>query len=115
MTINRFVSVTLMASLLIAALPTITLAKEDGTSSTSVDLRAAVDRAAVQLMTASREPSAAVRISRPVVNAARQSSGGGGGGKGMMIWTLVGTLGSVATAYYVMKEMKKQTNQLQQQ
>jgi hypothetical protein len=109
MTITRFVSIAVIASFLMAALPKAVWAAEEGSSSVSVDLRAAIDRAAAQFLTESREPSTSLPTSRPVVNA-RQSAGGGGGGTGMMIWTVVGTVTSLAATYFVIKEVRKQTD-----
>jgi hypothetical protein len=109
MTITRFVSIAVIASFLMAALPKAVWATEESSSSVSVDLRAAIDRAAAQFLTESREPSTSLPTSRPVVNA-RQSAGGGGGGTGMMIWTVVGTVTSLAATYFVIKEVRKQTD-----
>jgi hypothetical protein len=45
---------------------------------------------------------------------ARQA-GGGGGGASVLVWTLVGTVTSLAATYYIVKEMRKQTDQANQQ
>jgi hypothetical protein len=110
MTITRFVSIAVIASFLMAALPKAVWAAEEGSSSVSVDLRAAIDRAAAQFLTESREPSTSLPTSRPVVNARQSAGGGGGRGTGMMIWTVVGTVTSLAATYFVIKEVRKQTD-----
>lgn len=112
---TRFVSVALLASFLVGTFPGLTYADESGIgpSAPSVNFRAAIDRAtAVQhmpayLSIAPRDTATAAK--------ARQGSMGGGGGKGVLIWTLVGTAASLATTYYVIKEVRKQTDAIAQQ
>ena len=108
MTMVRTVSVALIASFLIAALPKTAFAGEGTTSPVTVDLRAAIDRAAAQSVAESRDDSS-------TRTAARARQGGGGGGSMMMVWTIVGTVTGLATTYFVMKEMRKQTDQASQQ
>jgi hypothetical protein len=102
------VSVALIGSFLIAALPKTGWAGEDVSSPATVDLRAAIDRAAVRTIAASRDDSSG-RDSRAAARA-RQSVGGGGGSM-MMVWTVLGTVTGLATTYFVVKEMRKQTEQ----
>ncbi len=107
MTLARTVSVLLIASFLLTALPKTTWAGEDVGASTSVDLRAAIDRAAAQTVADSR-----VDVTKPDARtAARARQGmGGGGGSMMMVWTVLGTVTGLATTYFVVKEMRKQTD-----
>ncbi len=114
MTIVRSVSIALIALKLIAALPKTTWADEEVTQPASVDLRAAIERAAAQSVTASRAyVSSPTPVSRPAARA--RQGGGGGGGVSMVVWTLVGTATSLAATYYIVQEMKKQTDVAQQQ
>src|SRR5882672_9567245 len=100
MTITRLVSAAVISSFLVTAVPKALWAKDEGNSSASVDLRAAIDRAAAQFVTDSRELSIAQPASRPAANAKQNAAAGaGGGGKGKMIFAVVGTLSSVATTY----------------
>ena len=57
MTMVRTVSVALIASFLIAALPKTAFAGDGTTSPATVDLRAAIDRAAAQSVAESRDAS----------------------------------------------------------
>ena len=107
MTISRSVSVALIASMLVAAAPNISWAGDDVAPQTTVNLRAAIDRAAAQSVTKS---VATTPLSKPAARA-RQNPGGGGGSSAM-IWTLVGTIGGLAATYFVVKEMQKQTDEL---
>lgn len=110
MTILRTVSLALVGSLLITAAPKAVWANEEVTSSASVELRTAIDRAAAHYVTQSRERSTDLRLASPAARASQM--GGGGGGKGMMIWTVVGTVTSLAATYFVIKEVRKQTEQV---
>jgi hypothetical protein len=103
----RVVCVAVIASFVIAALPKTTWAESTG-SPVSVDLRAAINRAAAQSVAEARDTSSPFSGSRPAARA-KQSMGGGGGSM-MMVWTVVGTLTGLATTYFVVKEMRKQTD-----
>ena len=48
-------------------------------------------------------------ISQPAARA--RQVGGGGGGAGMLVWTLVGTVSSLAATYFIVKEMRKADGQ----
>jgi hypothetical protein len=103
-----FVAVVLAASILVGAYPGTARAGEPTTRpAQSVDLRAAIDRAATQLAaqpaTAPHKPHSS--------NAGQAAYGGGGGGKGMLIVTLVTTVVGLGATYYMLKEMQKQTNE----
>ncbi len=111
MTMVRTVSVALIASFLIAALPKTAFAGDGTTSPATVDLRAAIDRAAAQSVAESRDVSS----SRANANSRARAQMGGGGGSMMMVWTIVGTVTGLATTYFVMKEMRKQTEKASQQ
>ena len=114
MTISRSVSVALMASMLLAALPKTTWANEEVTPAATVDLRTAIDRAAAQSVMDSRTYiSSPAPAPRPAARA--RQGGGGGGGTSMLIWTLVGTAASLGATYYLVKEMKKQTDEAAKQ
>jgi hypothetical protein len=108
MTISRSVSVVLIASTLVAAVPKIGWAGDDVAPQTTINLRAAIDRAAAQSVTKSVSTAP---LSKPAARA-RQSPGGGGGSSAM-IWTLVGTISGLAATYFVVKEMQKQTDELE--
>jgi hypothetical protein len=108
MTIARSVCVLVIASVLVTALPKTTFANEEASSPVSINLRAAIDRAAAQTVAASRNVSAPVRSTQPAARA--RQAGGGGGGSMMMVWTLVGTATSLAATYYIVKEMRKETD-----
>lgn len=68
-------------------------------------LRASIDRAGKAQM-----PSLPQRRPAPVRKA--QMSGGGGGGGMKLAMTLIGTAAGLATTYFLIKEMKKQTDAL---
>jgi len=108
MTITRTVVAAVIASFLITALPVMVSAEEETKAQASVDLRAAIDRAAAQSVAASN----AVITSPATRTAARARQGGGGGGSSVMIWTLVGTVTSLAATYFIVKEMNKETEKL---
>jgi hypothetical protein len=112
MTISRSVSVALIASMLLAALPKTSWANEEVTPTAPVDLRAAIDRAAQSVMASNAYVSTLTPAPRP---AARARQGGGGGGASMLIWTLVGTAASLGATYYLVKEMRKQTDEAAKQ
>lgn len=76
------------------------------TATGSSSLRASIDRAVRE---ASAQPVALVQAPPSVRRAMQQ--GPGGGGSGMMIMSLVSVVGGLATTYFVMKEMRKQTDQ----
>ena len=107
---KRFVAVVLTAAIMAAAFPGTARAGESAARpAPSIDLRAAIDRAATRLAssaTARNEPRPAARAS-----AGQAAFGGGGGGKGMMIMTLVTTVVGLGATYYLIKEMQKQTEQ----
>ena len=113
---TRLASAAVIASFLVAALPAIGSADETSAQPVpSVKFQASIDRAVAQPPTSHTGSSVAVRKSGSA-NARQSPTGGGGGGKSTLIWTIVGTAASVGTTYYVMKEMKKQTDlALQQQ
>jgi hypothetical protein len=92
-------------------LPRNVRAGEGGTSTAPAELRASIDRAANQFVSASPLSSTDLRLVEPLK--ARQMTGGGG--KGMLIWTLVGTAASLAATYFVVKEVRKQTEKLNEQ
>jgi hypothetical protein len=112
MKMARSVSVAVIASVLIAALPQAAWAGEETTSSAAVDLRAAIDRAAAQAVADARDVAPSLPGSRP--ERARQSVGGGGGSM-MMVWTVIGTVTGLATTYFLVKEMRKQTEKASEQ
>ena len=108
---TRFASAAVIASFLAAGFPVIVSADETAARSVpSVDFRAAVERAAAPLTVRHSGTSPAIRKSSSAVNARQSAAGGGGGGKGTVIWSLVGTAASLATTYFVIKEVRKQTD-----
>ena len=107
MTISRSVCVLVIASVLVTALPKSIFA-EEASAPGSINLRAAIDRAAAQSVAESPMVSAPVKGTPPAARA--RQAGGGGGGSMMMVWTLVGTVTSLAATYYIVKEMRKETD-----
>jgi len=74
--------------------------------------RASIERAARAAAAEPVKPAA----SRQFKSSEEMQMGGGGGGHAMaIIWSLVGTAVSLGTTYYIMKEMKKATDQAKQQ
>lgn len=110
MTLRKIVSTTLMASLLLAAAPITARAVDGPTPAPS--LRASMDRAVADAVAAQKaNPAAkAVRRQASAATGARMTGGGGGGGKGMMVMMILGTAAGLAGTYFVVKEMRKQSN-----
>ena len=106
MTISRSVCVLVIASVLVTALPKSIFA-EEASAPGSINLRASIDRAAAKSVAEATAVAAPVRGTQA---AARARQGGGGGGSMMMVWTLVGTITSLAATYYIVKEMRKETD-----
>lgn len=112
MRVTRFVSVVTLLAFLFATTPRAAAAApaEDGgvakapTASTS-SLRRSIDRAGERA--ASQFPRVPERARIPV---RKQMSGGGGGG-GMMFMTLVMTAASLAGTYFLVKELKKSSDE----
>ena len=92
----------LAASLPVAAEPTARVGRPDPQTS---PLKASIDRAAEQA--AAQYPGLPTRKATPV---RKQMSGGGGGG-GMMVMTLLVTAASLAGTYFLVKELKKSTDE----
>jgi hypothetical protein len=111
MIVVRTICVALIAAIVVTALPATTWADDAVTQTATVDLRAAIDRAAAQSVKAPREVVSPA--SRPAARA--RQMGGGGGGAGMLVWTLVGTVSSLAATYFIVKEMRKQTDKAAEQ
>jgi hypothetical protein len=102
----RFVStVTLLAFLSVAA----ATPNADGVPSAPAPqpslLRQSIDRASERA--AAQFPGVPARPSRPV----RKQLTGGGGGGGMMVMTLIVTAASLAGTYFLVKELKKSTDE----
>jgi hypothetical protein len=91
---------TLAAFLSAAAAPAVAQTNAPKSST----FRAAIDREAAR----SAQTSLPKRKPAPVRKAAMQ---GGGGGGGMMVMTLIGTVAGLAATYFVVKEMRKQTDE----
>lgn len=110
MTLRKIVSATLMASLLLAVAPITARAADGPTPAPS--LRASMDRAVADAVAAQKaNPAAkAVRRQASAATGARMTGGGGGGGKGMMVMMILGTAAGLAGTYFVVKEMRKQSN-----
>jgi hypothetical protein len=100
---SRFVATaTLAAFLLAVSLP----ASAQTLNPQPSPLRASIDRAASKT---AASPAVPQRRPTPVRKAAMQ---GGGGGGGAMVMTLIVTAVGLATTYFVIKEMNKQTEAL---
>jgi len=110
MTLRKIVSATLMASLLLAVAPITARAADGPTPAPS--LRASMDRAVADVVAAQKANPAAKAVRREASAAAgaRMTGGGGGGGKGMMVMMILGTAAGLAGTYFVVKEMRKQSN-----
>lgn len=68
-------------------------------------IRASIEREAAKAVT---QPVAPTRQKTPVRKKMMQ---GGGGGGGMIVLTLIGTAAGLAATYFVVKEMRKQTDE----
>jgi len=111
MTLRKIVSATLMASLLLAVAPITARAADGPTPAPS--LRASMDRAVADVVAAQKANPAAKAVRREASAAAgarMTGGGGGGGGKGMMVMMILGTAAGLAGTYFVVKEMRKQSN-----
>jgi len=109
MTLRKIVSATLMASLLLAAAPITARAADGPTPAPS--LRASMDRAVADAVAAQKANPAAKAVRRQASAATgARMTGGGGGGKGMMVMMILGTAAGLAGTYFVVKEMRKQSN-----
>jgi hypothetical protein len=108
MTLRTFVSMTLIASLLLAAAP-ITARAADGPKPVP-SLRASMDRAVAEAVAAQKTFPAVKAVRSRASAAAAAQAGGGGGGKGMMVMTLLGTAAGLAGTYFLVKEMRKQND-----
>lgn len=107
---SRLVSaVTLTAFLTATTSPALAAPSDDPPVATAVaaspGLRASIDRAAERA--AAQLPGVPLRRPAPV---RKQMSGGGGGG-GMMLMTLLVTAASLAGTYFLVKELKKSTDE----
>jgi hypothetical protein len=72
--------------------------------SSGTPIRASIDRAVER---AQQAPTVPVRSRKDV----RKQMTGGGGGGGMMVMTLIVTAASLAGTYFLMKELKKTTDE----
>ncbi len=105
MTSMRFVATaTLVAILSVAVGPVSAQTRSVQPATPSSALRASIDRAAGK---AAESPAQPRRQPTAVRKAAMQ---GGGGGGGMIVMSLIGTAVGLATTYFVIKEMRKQTD-----
>ncbi len=120
MSLRRVLAFTLVASLLASVLPSLTWAGDvQGSTRPAVaattrqathGLRASVEQAVANVTQARQPAIAAPGLARPPVRAQMgQGGNGGGGGGGWIIWTVLGVAASVATTYYIAKQVKKQT------
>ncbi len=107
MTIRRSVSTVVMAALLAGLIPTGAFAATPGQSrdTRSGGLRAAIDRAATRAV-ADHQLTPNPRAGQ---NGVRMQ--GSGGGHVALVVTLVSAVAGAAGTYYMIKEMKKATNQ----
>lgn len=95
----RFVSAVTLTAFLAASVP------HAASAEPASPLRASIARAADQAAT--QFPRTPARRARPV---RKQMSGGGGGG-GMMMMTLIMTAASLAGTYFLVKELKKSSDE----
>jgi hypothetical protein len=123
MYMRRIVSVVLVGSLTVFALPSATRADEvpaAETASAASDAFAQVEEATPTLRgSIDGAVSKAVKTPRHRRFAAglraqtrfQSANGGGGGGGGTMIMMLIGTVASLGATYFIMKSMREQTEQ----
>ena len=70
-----------------------------------------MDRAVADVVAAQKANPAAKAVRRQASAAAgARMTGGGGGGKGIMVMMILGTAAGLAGTYFVVKEMRKQSN-----
>src|SRR5438309_236630 len=112
---RRLISAAVLAAFVVGLVPATTFAAEETqpAGKTPVVTRASIERAAARAAADKTQPAA----TRPFKSTEEiQAMGGGGGGHAMaIIWSLVGTAISLGTTYYILKEMKKQTDQAAKQ
>lgn len=101
MRVAPFVSALTAVAVLSASMPALTHAQSPAHHPTP--LRASIDREGAR---AAQAPQPAT--GRTPVRKAMQMGGGGGGG-GMMLMTLIVTAASLAGTYFLVKEMRKST------
>lgn len=106
---NSFVSaVTIVAFLATGVLPAYA---QHGTATPADQpskLRASMDREAAKAATQT--------VARPQKSGARRAMlQGGGGGGGMVVMALIGTVAGLAATYFVVKEMRRQNDELTNQ
>ncbi len=107
MSVRKVVAMAVLATLLVGVAPIAALAGDDSVGRPGI--RASIDKAVSKTVAASQQ---SVVSTRPV---SRRAAAGqmvsGGGGKTMAIVAILGTVGGLATTYYVVKQMRKQTGQ----
>jgi hypothetical protein len=101
----KAVSAALIAALLLAAAPVAVWAGDDTHATPGV--RASVDRAVAKAL-ANHQPDTTARTVLRRANGAGES--GGGPGKVMAVVAILGTVGGLAATYFVVKQMRKQSN-----
>ncbi len=103
MTLQRFLTVALALSLAGYGLPAIAAGAERPAPG---PIRASTDRAVGQAIPPMKPDPDGIRL---------QSSGGGGGGGGHVALILLGLAASAATTYFIIKNVQKQTQTIQNQ
>lgn len=98
-------AITIVALLTATAVP----AAAQHAAATKAPIRASIEREAAKAVA---QPAAPTRQKTPV---RRKMMQGGGGGGGMIVMTLIGTAAGLAATYFVVKEMRKQTDEANQQ
>lgn len=108
----RFATVLTLTAFLSAVTAGPALASDgDGGTATrpqTTALRSSIDRAAAAAAQTSPFPRVPARPATPV---RKQMMGGGGGGGGMMMMTLLVTAASLAGTYFLVKELRKSTDE----
>ncbi len=116
---KRVLSATVIASMLVGLLPASARAAEEtgAAGPARVDLHGSIDRIAAKL--AAERPRVGPIVSEfrhddagtgAAASAQNNNAGGGGGATGVIVWTLVSAAIGIGTTYYVMKQIRKQTN-----
>jgi hypothetical protein len=116
MSVRGIVAAAVIAALLVAIVPLPARAGDRPAPAPATHIRLSVDDAvAAELASQPRvqtsSPTPKTRVAAKV--GAGQSGGGGGGGGGMMVMMLVGLAASAAGTYFLVKELRKKTNQTQ--
>lgn len=122
---RRILSIAVIGSLTVFSLPGAARADEVSPAAAAVvagdtfypvedappTLRGSIDRAASKAVRGSQQRRFAAALGSQ--NRLQSPNGGGGGGGTMAVMMILGTVASLAATYYIMKQMREQTEQTQ--